>query len=150
MKIFLFVLGLLFSMNAFAELHKWTDVNGKVHYSDQALPSNVQAETLRVSPVTQDQGAGDAPAEKTYVEREAELKKARLAKQKVEQKAAQQQAIAQEEAANCSAARQNLRTLQDGGRLMEINANGERSFLTDEQRQQRIQKAQEVINGVCK
>lgn len=160
MKNFLFVL-LLFSVNAFAGLNKWVDADGKVHYSDQPPPANVQAQTLHTgagAAPAQDVGNApaqsgttqSAPAAKTYLEREAELRKARLAKKEAADKAAQEQADAQTEAANCAAAQQNLRTLQGEGRIMELDASGERSFISDEQRQQRIEKAQQTISSVCK
>ena len=160
MKNHLFVLLLLFSVNAFAALNKWVDADGKVHYSDQPPPVNVQAKTLRTAPAqapdvgsaaAQSAKAGSAPAAaKTYVEKEAELKKAQLAKKEAADKAAQQQAAADARAANCAAAQQNLRTLQTIPRISEIDENGERVFVSDEQRQQRIEKAQQTVSSVCK
>lgn len=160
MKNHLLVLLLLFSVNAFAALNKWVDADGKVHYSDQEPPANVQAKKLRTGSTqapdvggvaVQSAKAGSAPvAAKTYVEREAELKKAQLAKKEAEAKAAQQQAAAEAKAANCAAAQQNLRTLQTIPRISEIDENGERIFVSDEQRQQRIEKAQQTVSSVCK
>lgn len=162
MKNHLFVLLLLFSVNAFAALNKWVDAEGKVHYSDQEPPANVQAKTLRsvsgpaqtpdvAGAVAQSAKVGSAPvAAKTYVEKEAELKKAQLAKKEVEAKAAQQQAAAEAKAANCAAAQQNLRTLQNIPRISEIDDRGERVFVSDDERQQRIEKAQQVVSSVCK
>lgn len=156
MKNFLFVLLLLCAVNAHAGLTKWVDAEGNVHYSDMPPPANVQAKTLRGSVQSPDAGSvaaktGSAPvASKTYVEKEAELKKAQLAKKEAEAKAAQQQAAAEAKAANCAAAQQTLRTLQNMPRISEIDASGERVFLSDEQRQQRIEKAQQTISSVCK
>lgn len=160
MKSCLLVLLLICSANAFAALNKWVDADGKVHYSDQPPPVNVQAETLRTAP-TAAQDTGNAatqstkptnspPAAKTYVEREAGLKKAQLAKKEAADKAAQQQAAAEARAANCAAAQQNLRTLQEMPRISEIDPSGERIFLSDEQRQQRTEKAQQIVNSACK
>lgn len=161
MRSYIWLLLLLCSVNAFAGLSKWVDAEGKVHYSDQP-PPNVQVKTLRST-----QGAAQAPqvgnaaaqsekvgsspaAAKTYVEKEAELKKAQLAKKEAADKVAQQQAAAEANAANCAAAQQNLRTLQEMPRISEIDPGGERIFLSDEQRQQRIEKAQQIISNVCK
>lgn len=156
----LFLLLLLCSVNAFAGLNKWVDAEGKVHYSDQPPPANVQAKTLRTAPAAaQDTGnaatqsikPANAPAAaKTYVEREAELKKAQLAKKEAADKAAQQQAAAEARATNCATAQQNLRTLQEMPRISEIDPSGERVFLSDEQRQQRTEKAQQTVNSACK
>lgn len=146
----LFVLLLLCAVNAHAGLSKWVDAEGNVHYSDMPPPANVQAKTLRTAPA-QVPNAGSAPAAaKTYVEREAELKKTQLAKKEAEAKAAEQKAAAEARAANCAAAQKNLRTLQNMPRISEIDESGERVFVSDEQRQQRIEKAQQTVSSVCK
>jgi hypothetical protein len=51
MRKFLLILLIFASTNTFAELSKWTDADGKVHYSDQPPPANVKAKTLRTTPV---------------------------------------------------------------------------------------------------
>lgn len=153
MKNYLLLLLLLSSGTAVAGLNKWVDEHGKVHYSDQPPPANVQAKTLRSAPGTPTSGttAASAPAAaKTYAEREAELKKAQKAKQEAAALAAQEQAQKDENKARCAAAQQNLGALQSGIRTVEIDANGERSYLDDEQRQQRIAKMQQDISNWCK
>ena len=151
MKNFLLLLLMLFSANTFAALNKWVDANGKVHYSDQPPPVNVKAETLR-SPAASSEPAkaSSAPAApKTLAEREAELKKAEQEKKKTAEKTAQEQAKADNKKANCALSQQNLKMLQDGVRLTDIDANGERYYLNDEQREQRIAKAQQDIGNWC-
>ncbi|MDO8293239.1 MAG: DUF4124 domain-containing protein [Gallionella sp.] len=157
MKKFLLILLMLASTTAFAALSKWVDADGKVHYSDQPPPANVKAKTLRVpseaaAPVSASGvAAASAPvAPKTIAEREAELKKAQQAKKQAADKAAQEQARMDAEKANCAAVQQNLRALQEGMRMVEIDAKGERSYLDDEQRRQRIEKAQQDIKTYCK
>ena len=157
MKKYLFILLMLSSAQAVADLRKWVDENGKVQYSDQPPPANANAKTLRFTSstpaLTSASGVAASsvpPAVKTLAEREAELKKAQKTKKEAADKAAQEQALKEENQANCDALKQNLRTLQDGMRLVEVNANGERSFVTDEQRQQRIAKAQQDISTNCK
>lgn len=158
MKKHLFILLMLSSAHAVADLSKWVDENGKVHYSDQPPPANVKAKTLRSTPDTPpfltsaSGGAASSapPAVKTIAEREAELKKEQKAKKDAADMAAQEQALKEEKKANCKASRQNLRTLQEGMRIVEINANGERSYISDEQRQQRIATAQQDISSYCK
>ena len=149
MKKILLILLMLASANAFAGLNKWVDADGKVHYSDQPPPANVKAQMLRV---TSDAAASaSAPAvPKTIAEREAELKKAQQAKKEAADKAAQEQVKKEAEQANCAAAQQDLRALQEGLRMMGIDAKGERSYLDDEQRKQRIEKAQQDIVTYCK
>lgn len=158
MKKYLFILLILSSAPAVADLSKWVDENGKVHYSDQPPPANVKAKTLRSTsdtplPLASASGVAASsapPAVKTIAEREAELKKAQKAKKEAADKAAQEQARKDIENANCAAAQQSLRALQDGMRMVEIDAKGERSYISDEQRQQRIAKTQQDISTLCK
>ncbi len=149
MKRYLTIILLLASTAAFAALNKWVDAEGKVHYSDEPPPPNVKSTTLRPSaapPV-----ATSAPgAPKTLAEREAELKKAQQEKKEAADRAAQEQANRETERANCAAARQSLRSLQAGGRLAEYDASGELSYVEDDERQQRIAKAQQDVAEWCK
>lgn len=157
MKKIMLILLVLSSASAFAGLSKWVDADGKVHYSDQPPPANVKATILRSTSgttapaATGDAAASSAPAApKTIAEREAELKKAQQAKKETADRAAQKQAEVETREANCIAARKNLSMLQEGMRMMEIDDKGERSYLNDEQRQQRIAKAQQDISTYCK
>ena len=154
---FLLIFLILASANAFAEVNKWVDDQGRVHYSDQAPPPEVQAKALRSS--SNSEGAGsasgvagtDAPAASgSFVEQEAALKRAQQEKQVAADKAAQKQAIVDARKADCANAQQNLRTLQSGVRMVVINASGERSYMDDTQHQQSIEKAQQDISNLCK
>lgn len=138
--------------DGFAALNKWVDANGKVHYSDQPPPANVKAKTLRPTVSDEDSAntAASAPAAaKTVAEREAELKKAQQEKQAAAEKAAQEQEKAETRKANCEASQQSLRTLQSGMRLTELNAQGERVYLTDEQVKQRTERARQAVAANC-
>lgn len=156
MKNFLLILLILASASTFAGLNKWVDADGKVHYSDQPPPANVESTTLRPTSSAKDSAsesgaaASSAPAApKTIAEREAELKKAQQAKKEAADMAAQEQAEADAKKASCASARKNLGLLQEGMRMMEIDDKGERFYLSDEQRQQRIIKAQQDIGTYC-
>lgn len=151
MKVFLLILFTLFSSSSFAALNKWVDANGKVHYSDSPPPANVKAEVLRTSPAANSPAnAGSAPAApKTIAEREAELRKAQQEKKKAAEKAAQEQARADEKKTNCTMAQRNLQILQNSARMSDIDAKGERYFISDEQRQQRIAQAQQDVDNWC-
>jgi hypothetical protein len=151
MSKFLLILLMLASANACAAISKWVDAQGLVHYSDQPPPPDAKAKTLRsVSDTEATVGTSGVTAPKTIAEREAELKKTQKAQKEAADKAAQKQVSEEAIKANCSSAQQNLKTLQDGIRMVEVDAKGERSYLDDTQRQQRIVKAQQDINTLCK
>jgi len=157
MKKFLLILLALASTNVFAALNKWTDANGKVHYSDQAPPPNVKATILRTSPVASSLAsasgvpASSAPAApKTLAEVEAEFKRAKQVKKDQADRAAQEQAKADADKARCAALQQNILALQSGTRIQVFAANGERAYMDDSQRQQGLAKAQQDFNAACK
>ncbi len=62
-------------------------------------------------------------------------------------RAEQQQADAR--AAACSSAQQNARTMGTGGRIVRINANGEREFLDDATIAAELRRAQDAVAQNC-
>ncbi len=169
MKKILLLLLTLLSANALAAINKWVDEHGQVHYSDQPPPANVKAQKVipalgpeatqpakatgtppASAPAATTTAASAPAAAKTAAERDAELKKAKQAKEEAAKKAAQEQAIADTYKANCENAQRNLRMLQSGMRIAEIDTNGQRYYLSDAQRQERITKAQQDIATYCK
>ena len=152
MSKFLLIILMLAYTDTFAAINKWVDDQGHVHYSDQPPPGNAKAETLHsVSDQDSNTASTSAPAApKTLAEREAELKKSQKAKQEAANKALQKQAVEDAKKASCATSQQNLRTLQEGIRMVEVDANGERSYMDDKQRLERIAKAQQDISAYCK
>lgn len=157
MKTFSLLLLLLISAISFAGPNKWVDEDGKVVYSDQLPPANVEATELRFISGAADAAGGDETAAsgvpvapKTIAEREAELRKAQRERKEVADKAAQEQADAEALREDCRAVRKNLSMLQEGMRMVEIDDKGEPYYLDDAQRQQRIVRAQKDIGTFCK
>ena len=157
MSKFLLIILMLAYTDTFAAINKWVDDQGRVHYSDQPPPSKAKAETLRSTSDSEgNANASSAPAAvsapaapKTIAEREAELKKSQKAKQEAAHKALQKQAEEDVKKASCATSQQSLRTLQEGIRIIEVDANGERSYMDDKQRQERIAKAQQDVATYC-
>jgi len=149
MKIIFIVAALaFFSLSAQAGLNKWVDAQGNVHYSD-APPQNVK--TQRV-PNVAGTGQAAAPAtysSKSYVEREAELKKSKQEKMEANEKKTAQEAQAEEKKRNCTAAQQNLRMLEEGTRIVTYDANGEKTYLDDAAREQRLNDARKAVSNNC-
>jgi uncharacterized membrane protein len=151
MKSYLAIGLLLASFSAQGALHKWVDADGKVHYSDTVPDSNVKTQTLRSSSAAESPAtASSAAAPKTLAEREAEMKKAQQAKAQTAEKAAKEKEIADAQRQNCESARNNLNTLENAPRLVTYDAQGERSYLDDDARQQRIDDARAMISKYCK
>ncbi len=143
----LLLFGLL-SFNAHGEVKRWVDDNNQVHYSDQPPPANTKVTPLitTAKPAT---AASAVSAPKSLAERDAEYKKAKKAKEEAAQKTAQQQEEARTRQKFCADTRTNLKILEDSPRIMAYDANGERSFLDDAARQQRIGEARKGISTNC-
>ena len=136
-----------------ADLYRWVDENGKVHYTDTPPPSNarkskrIQAPAGGGTSADVEDRAQEAPS---YVEKEAEFRKRQA--EKAEQQAVRDREKQEAEArkSNCEAARSQLAGLQAGGRIARYNAQGERVILDEQEIQAGIANAQKEINAACK
>jgi len=143
-----FFLLTIFALNARAELNKWVDEQGVAHYSD-TRPAGTKVDSVRnvAGKDTTTPPANDKP--KSYVEREVELKKARQEKQAADDKIAREKALQKERQRNCANARESLRTLESGGRISTYDASGEKVFLDDAAREQRVHDARAAVQANC-
>jgi hypothetical protein len=143
----LFALALI-GLNAHAGLNKWVDAEGKVHYSDTP-PPEVKTETVRN---IAGKGQVEAPSSyspKSIAEREANFRKSKLEKEEFAQKKSQQDAEAEAKKQNCEGARQNARSLEEGGRIFSYDSKGERNYLDDDARAKRLEDAKKAITANC-
>jgi len=150
LRIAFWVLLSLVSMSASAQLYKWVDADGKVHYSDRPPPASAKQEqklNIRNAPVPPPAAEESAATAKSYTEQELEFRK-----RKVEQEEAQKKAAAEAETdrQNCARAQEKLRLYQEGGRVYTIDAQGERQYLGDESRERGIVQAREEVAKYCK
>ncbi|MBE0622729.1 MAG: DUF4124 domain-containing protein [Burkholderiales bacterium] len=161
-------LALCVALPASAQLYKWVDSNGKVHYSDKPPPGNVKMQTLRepAHPPSAP-AAGDAKGEtktdagetkadtakagpKTLAEQEQAFRKRQAEAAKAQEEAAKKEAKARDRAENCKNAKAALAGLELGGRQSRINEKGERVFLSDQQISQETAKARQDVAEACK
>jgi type IV secretory pathway VirB10-like protein len=120
-----------------------------------ALPAAPAAASPTASAATSAEPAPEGAEAKvkrppTLAERNAEFAKRKAESQAAEQKAAQEAAQQAERSANCDAARSNQAALNSGNRMTEYDKNGERTFLTDEQRAERAKRAQKTLANCSK
>lgn len=134
-----------FTVNSYADIYKWIDDNGQVHYSQQ-LPPGQQADIIKAPPppaidpakaqqeidtLIEQQKANEQVSEDKTIQSEKEQKRARQIEK------------------NCKAAKQNLKSYQDnpGRRLMDEHGNVTRP--TEEERQQKIRESQQKVKEFC-
>lgn len=155
--------------SAGAEMYKWTDADGKVHFSDQPPPANIKnlttikrgnpagkplpaasesnSDSANPDPVAE---KAKAAAPKTYVEKDMEFKKRQV--EKAEREAAEKKKTdeAAEKQRNCDQSRARLKSLQAGGRVARANAQGETEYLNDAQIAQEIERGKKSVDDWCK
>lgn len=110
------------------KVYKWTDKDGRVHYSSQA-PPDANAEELKV------RAAAATPTEPKPEDAEAKPDP------EAERKAGFKR--------NCETARANLAQFQQPGQLMNQSADGKMTPVSDSERQAGVAQAQKDIAYYC-
>lgn len=143
-----------------AQAYKWVDKNGHVEYGDTP-PSGAEVTRLKgVAPPPAQPAASTAPATGdaksaqkgplTPAQQELEFRRRMKAAQDAAAKADREKKAAEEKKENCQNARQTLRTLQSGQRIVRVDSKGERYFISDAQRAQETARAQRAVSQWCK
>ena len=138
---------LLLAGAASAEVYRWTDDKGEVHYSDRPAAA---AEATRVEIHSKSAAESSAGKPQGYADRELEFRKRQLDKEKQEKKQGEAAAEQEQKQQNCATARNNLRTLQESGRVVSYDEKGERRFMGDSERETAIAKASKDAEQWCK
>jgi hypothetical protein len=144
---------------------KWRDKNGTLHISDMPPPPEVADKDVvgrpklpvrsSVAPAAAALPASATAASASPVARSAsdpELE-ARMKRADQERQAAQkheEEKVAAQRAESCARAKESLRTLDSGTRLVRINDKGEKEVLDDKMRAEQTQRARNVISADCK
>ncbi len=135
----------LLSWTVKAEIYKWVDEQGRVHYGDKAVdnsePMNVPSEKKQSSSASPEDRKErrqrllqafeeDRAARKQQAE-EVRQKKAKLSRQ-------------------CVVAKDQLRGMQRSNRLYDLDKSGNRVYLSDEQRRNATARLSAEIKKHCK
>ena len=119
-------------------IHKWTDAQGNVHYS------NVPPVGVKKTEMMEYQGVGNTSA---ITRKEGDEKPKgdkpdpELAKKLAEEKEAARQ--------NCVRSREGVQMLESGVRISRYNAKGERETLDDKGREEELEKARKAVKDWC-
>lgn len=128
-----------------AELYKWTDGEGRVHYSDQ--PPTVNAQTVKH--VTAGQSEATAQATQSLNARDQDFQKRRKEAEDARAKAKNEAAQARVKRENCARARNNLGTLHNTPRVYTTNAAGQRIYMDDAARADALANSQKAVSDFC-
>lgn len=124
MRVLLCLCAGLMPLLASADIYRWTDAQGKVHFSETPPPG---AQRVEVKPQVMERDANTR-------EHEEKLRKFYSARSEEQadahERATQQQA---EQDAQCAHLHDSLATLEHGGRYFSADADGKRTYYSDAQ-----------------
>jgi hypothetical protein len=150
---------------------KWRDRSGIVQYSDKPPPSDIPAKDVLERPAAMPaertaKAAADAPQAAasaaaaasapaaapapTTVDPQLAARRKQAEEETAAKRRAEDEKLAGQRADNCQRARAQLRSLEDGMRLVRTNSQGEREVLDDKGRAEETARARSVIASECK
>jgi hypothetical protein len=144
--------------------YAWINANGNREYSDRPPPPDTpRSKILKAphgSPLLLDMAApaaapapaDDAKAEKkkappTLAERDADFRKRQKERDEQERKAIEEALRKKAQAENCTLAQQAKAELASGIRIADTTAQGERAFISDEERARRVARTNRILEG---
>ncbi len=129
-----------------AGVYKWTDDQGKIHYSDTP-PAQRPSQEIRTDKANaaESEAARKALANKLT---ESDLKRKKAMEEEEKRKAEEEKQ--REQAEHCQRARAQLTLLSGAGRITRIDAQGQRYIMDDAQRQDSMAEAQKWVDQFCK
>ena len=142
---------LALAANVDAEIYKWVDEEGNVHYSDSEPPPTHEPELIEVMPGPSEDEIKRAKQRLEALMAEQEESKALGEKDRLERERQQVAAtqVAIEKKRVCIRARQNLHELLMRRPVYYIDDRGERVFLDDEMHVAEIGRMGELIAENC-
>ena len=158
------ILGFAISISCQAQ-YVWVDEKGTKQFSDLPPPASTPKKLILKMPgITKQEPNNDsnqetisgaaAPNEKlqkpvTTAGRNEDFMKRRLEQEEKDKKAAAEKQASMDKANNCERARSFLQSLEAGVRIGSTDKNGERSYMSDEQRAKEIADVKRTLSD-CK
>jgi hypothetical protein len=155
------LIGITAASDAMAQW-KWRDSTGRITVSDTPPPRDIAEKDILQRPsqvVARRAAAASAPQAyasavaaappKNPLETEVEARKRKAEEEQKAKKKAFEESNAHARAENCTRARSQLRSLEDGMRLARVNERGEREILDDKGRVAEMQRARQIIASDC-
>ncbi len=140
---------IILSGTAHAEVFKWVDANGKVHYSDRKMTT--QAQKLNVKTGTKSNGQNTKDVEQRLMQQKKYVNY--LQAERLERQEKRQEAKAAEDKKKkvCAAFRDQLKSYTQGNyRWYELDeATGDRYYISDDQLEAKKVELQTEIKSNC-
>jgi hypothetical protein len=129
------------------EIYKWTDAAGEVQYTQVPPPNGIESEEIEGAPPPAD----DPDTINEQLQKQVDAMDESIAEKenKTKEENLRQEIDAAYER-NCTASKNNLAKLQEGGRKRYKTADGQVMHFSEEERQRRINEAKDQIDEFCK
>jgi len=139
----------LMAMPVHAQLYKWVDEQGTVHYSDQPAQGKTKAESKLDIP--NQPGAASSPdSAKTWQEKELEFQKRKANTAASEAKNQKEAQEAKTKLENCDKSKQNLSQLESAAPAYTYSEKDGRTLLNEAQRAEALAQARKSVAEWCK
>ena len=130
-------------LSVHAEVCRWVDETGQVHFGDQARDASTRAIKPQSRPPTE----GD---KRRRMQKTRKLLNAyRIERQQLRERKARQKEQAEKRKRSCMRARDNLRMYTDYGIVYRLDKNGKREHLSEKQRAELLQSSREAVARLC-
>lgn len=128
-----------------AEVYKWTDADGRVHFGDR--PPHGKAATVQLPAAATDTPAA-TPEQR--LEQQRRLLRAYDEERRLKRDArAQAQRDAEDRQRRCAQARDDLHNREFAGGLYRLGPDGQREFLNDAERESAVAEARAAVEQWC-
>lgn len=132
------------SFTSMAEIYKWTDAQGNVHYGDKPVR---QAEQMHIP--EEKSGNFGLTSEQRKARREKLLQVMQEDRQEKEKQKAEKQKKRDKLNRQCILAKDQLKRYQKGGRIYNLDDKGKRIYMSDKERDEAVQHLQDAIRKHC-
>ena len=143
---------------------KWRDANGGIQLSDVPPPPSVPEKNIlqrpgppkpaNAAPPAAVRPAASSPTvnarQKTPLDHEVDQRRKADEQERQARRKADEERQAALRRDNCQRAQQAIATMDSGQRIARVNVQGEREFLSDEQRAAERRRAQAVVSSDCR
>ena len=137
------------AMKVDAEIYKWTDENGKIHYSDKPIVQNAK-KVKEKRKLSEKYLKEEKLRAQKFISFQKRMEQSRTEKAGAEsQKAIEKQNKESQLKALCRAAKRDVIVLSHGLPTYYEDDNGKRVFLSDKEKNANIEKTQNFINENC-
>ena len=126
-----------------AEVYRWVDETGQVHFGDQAREATTHAIKPHAKPLTQRD-------QRQRMQKTRKLLNAyQVERQQLREQQARQKEQAEKRRRNCVRARDRLRRYSDYGNVYRLDENGKREYLSGDDRAALLQRSRDAVAHWC-